>query len=105
MNNKIRILAVCLFSGIVLTVSAQDKQNMFNPVNTSVTSQTIAPDARAPVWVMPVWQPTLTWFRNTGTRPSIRSPSRVRASLSTIHRGCDSLSAIWTWPIWQAITA
>lgn len=47
MNNKIRILAVCLFSGIVLTVSAQDKQNMFNPVNTSVTSQTIAPDARA----------------------------------------------------------
>ncbi len=28
-------------------VSAQDKQNMFNPVNASVTSQTIAPDARA----------------------------------------------------------
>lgn len=47
MNNKIRILAACLFLGIVLTVSAQDKQNMFNPVNTSVTSQTIAPDARA----------------------------------------------------------
>lgn len=47
MNNKIRILVACLFSGIVLTVSAQDKQNMFNPVNTSVTSQTIAPDARA----------------------------------------------------------
>lgn len=47
MNNKIRILAACLFSDIVLTVSAQDKQNMFNPVNTSVTSQTIAPDARA----------------------------------------------------------
>lgn len=47
MNNKIRILAACLFSGIVLTVSAQDKLNMFNPVNTSVTSQTIAPDARA----------------------------------------------------------
>lgn len=47
MNNKIRILAACLFSGILLTVSAQDKQNMFNPVNTSVTSQTIAPDARA----------------------------------------------------------
>ncbi len=47
MNTKIRIFAACLFSGIVLTVSAQDKQNMFNPVNTSVTSQTIAPDARA----------------------------------------------------------
>lgn len=47
MNTKIRILAACLFSAIALTVSAQDKQNMFNPVNTSVTSQTIAPDARA----------------------------------------------------------
>ena len=30
-----------------LTVSAQDKENMFNPVNTAVTSQSIAPDARA----------------------------------------------------------
>ena len=29
------------------TVSAQDKKDMFNPVNTSVTSQTVAPDARA----------------------------------------------------------
>ena len=28
------------------TVLAQDKQNMFNPVNTSVTSLAIAPDAR-----------------------------------------------------------
>ena len=28
-------------------VHAQDKQDMFNPINTSVTSQTIAPDARA----------------------------------------------------------
>ena len=30
-----------------LSAWAQDKQNMFNPVNTSVTSQTFAPDARA----------------------------------------------------------
>ena len=30
-----------------LTVSAQDKENMFNPVNTAVTSQSIAPDARS----------------------------------------------------------
>lgn len=29
------------------SIHAQDKRNMFNPVNTSVTSQTIAPDARA----------------------------------------------------------
>ena len=30
-----------------ISVNAQDKKNMFNPVNTSVTSQSIAPDARA----------------------------------------------------------
>ncbi|MCR4853082.1 MAG: type IX secretion system outer membrane channel protein PorV [Prevotella sp.] len=30
-----------------LSASAQDKKDMFNPVNASVTSQTIAPDARA----------------------------------------------------------
>lgn len=47
MNAKIRILAVCLSFGLVLAAPAQDKKNMFNPVNTSVTSQTIAPDARA----------------------------------------------------------
>ena len=32
---------------LVVGVKAQDKKNMFNPVNTSVTSQSIAPDARA----------------------------------------------------------
>jgi hypothetical protein len=32
---------------LVVSVKAQDKKNMFNPVNTSVTSQSIAPDARA----------------------------------------------------------
>jgi hypothetical protein len=32
---------------VVTSVSAQDKKDMFNPVNASVTSQTIAPDARA----------------------------------------------------------
>lgn len=30
-----------------LTAKAQDKRDMFNPINTSVTSQSIAPDARA----------------------------------------------------------
>lgn len=35
----------CTF--VSMTLSAQEKENMFNPVNTSVTSQTIAPDARA----------------------------------------------------------
>lgn len=37
------VLSVFAASGI----AAQDKLDMFNPVNTSVTSQTIAPDARA----------------------------------------------------------
>ena len=32
---------------MTMAISAQDKSDMFNPVNTSVTSQTIAPDARA----------------------------------------------------------
>lgn len=42
-------LALTIFI-VVLTVAsavAQDKENMFNPVNYSVTSQAIAPDARA----------------------------------------------------------
>lgn len=30
-----------------MSINAQDKRDMFNPVNTSVTSQSIAPDARA----------------------------------------------------------
>ena len=36
-------IAVCLSAN----AAAQDKKDFFNPVNTSVTSQTIAPDARA----------------------------------------------------------
>lgn len=38
---------VLFLSAAVLTASAQDKKDMFNPVNASVTSQTIAPDARS----------------------------------------------------------
>lgn len=45
MVKKISVLLI--LCAISLGVSAQDKQNMFNPVNTSVTSQTIAPDARS----------------------------------------------------------
>ena len=43
--NKILPTALPLFA--TLQASAQDKNEMFNPVNTSVTSQSIAPDARA----------------------------------------------------------
>lgn len=39
---------MAFFAGLfAMTVAAQDKQNMFNPVDASVTSQMIAPDARA----------------------------------------------------------
>lgn len=47
--DKILKNIVCFLAATLATatVSAQDKQDMFNPVNTAVTSQTIAPDARA----------------------------------------------------------
>lgn len=41
------LLAACLCMAFSGTVSAQIKTDMFNPVNYSVTSQAIAPDARA----------------------------------------------------------
>ena len=47
MNNIKKICAAALLSLLSLSLWAQDKQDMFNPVNTSVTSQMIAPDARA----------------------------------------------------------
>lgn len=47
MSKYYRLFLPLLLLGLSLSVRAQDKQNMFNPVNTSVTSQTIAPDARA----------------------------------------------------------
>lgn len=47
MRNRFRIFTLLLLTMVVQTVMAQDKEDMFNPVNTSVTSQTIAPDARA----------------------------------------------------------
>lgn len=45
-----RIIRILLFLAAVCsteTILSQDKQNMFNPVNTAVTSLSIAPDARA----------------------------------------------------------
>ena len=46
-SRHLRIWAVLSIAFITTTVMAQNKEDMFNPVNTSVTSQTIAPDARA----------------------------------------------------------
>jgi len=42
-----RIIIFSMLALISLAVNAQEKQDMFNPINTSVTSQAIAPDARA----------------------------------------------------------
>ena len=47
MSKFLRIWAILMMCSCTLTLSAQDKQDMFNPVNASVTSQMIAPDARA----------------------------------------------------------
>lgn len=47
MKNSQRILLTLLLAVVSAGVFAQDKMDMFNPVNASVTSQTIAPDARA----------------------------------------------------------
>ena len=47
MKYMTRIGAVIVAAITALPLAAQDKKDMFNPVNTSVTSQTIAPDARA----------------------------------------------------------
>lgn len=45
-NNIIRILLLLAAICNIETVLSQDKQNMFNPVNTAATFMSIAPDAR-----------------------------------------------------------
>lgn len=47
MKYNIRIYAVLIAVFTCITVSAQDKRDMFNPVHTALVSQTIAPDARS----------------------------------------------------------
>ena len=47
MNKSYRILSLFLLAWIASAVMAQDKKDIFNPVNHAVTSQMIAPDARA----------------------------------------------------------
>lgn len=44
---SIRTVMATVFACFAITLNAQDKKDIFNPVHTSVTSQTIAPDARA----------------------------------------------------------
>ena len=47
MTNSKRIALVCMLAIATNTAWADDKKEIFNPVRTSVTSQGIAPDARA----------------------------------------------------------
>lgn len=47
MNRFLKIFVFAFLSFLSLTVSAQDNQNLLNPVSTAVTSQSIAPDARS----------------------------------------------------------
>lgn len=42
-----KILSIIMILLSCIAVKSQDKTNMFNPVNSAVTSQTIAPDARS----------------------------------------------------------
>lgn len=46
MNRIFRIFAAIVLGTLSLGLSAQEKRDLFNPVNYSVTSQNIAPDAR-----------------------------------------------------------
>ena len=46
MNKAFRILLAVLLVQLFLQASAQEKEDLFNPVNYAVVSQTIAPDAR-----------------------------------------------------------
>ena len=46
MNKAFRILLAVLLVHLSLQASAQEKKDLFNPVNYAVVSQTIAPDAR-----------------------------------------------------------
>ena len=47
MNTRQIVIIACVILMLPMKMAAQDKANMFNPINTSVTSQTIATDARA----------------------------------------------------------
>ena len=47
MNTRQIVIIACVILLLPMKMAAQDKANMFNPINTSVTSQTIAPDASA----------------------------------------------------------
>ena len=90
MKKRYLFAALCLWCGLSVSLHAQDKRNMFNPVTTSVTSQSIAPDARGgsmgdigaatePDVSSQYWNPAKYPFASHGPEWG-----------STTHRGCDS---------------
>lgn len=46
MNKSVNIIVFCMLTFFTIQLKAQEKENLFNPVNYAVISQTIAPDAR-----------------------------------------------------------
>ena len=98
---KIRLAAIALTAITSLHTVAQEKVDMFNPEKNSVTSQSIAPDARA------------GGMGDIGaaTDPDVNSqywnPAKYPFCISraTTHRGCDSSLATSTLPISPATTA
>lgn len=75
-------------------VKAQDKKDLFNPVNYAVISQTIAPDARGGGLGASVRLPTLMSTLSTGIRQNILSPFRVPVCRSASLLGCARWSMI-----------
>ncbi len=47
MKNNIRIITAALLAMMTITVKAEDKRSLFNPIHTALVSQSIAPDARS----------------------------------------------------------
>lgn len=102
---KIYLAALTLMGISPLTATAQEKVDMFNPEKNSVTSQSIAPDARAggmgdvgvatdPDVASQFWNPA-------------KYPLQYHALVcrSTTHHGCASLLATSTLPTLWATTA
>ena len=89
-NMKFR-LVIILALLMALPLKAQDKKNMFNPVNYTVTSLAIAPDARGGA------------LGDLGAATEADANSQyVLESVHRIRLGYASWSTIFTWPILQA---
>ena len=94
MNKAFRILLAVLLVQLSLQASAQEKKDLFNPVNYAVVSQTIAPDARGGGLGDVGAAPDPDVNSQYGTPPNILSVSRVQEWRSTSHLGFARWSTI-----------